>query len=241
MECLAEDMHQASTPKKRRLSRMSSQEEMMVQVKPDNTEGKTGKTCRPPRSRLHSWPPGVDGSLCFSFGVSVKALEPHHVPERPKHSHPHWGGNGGSDLLQGLHVEARVRFVVRPGHTAHSLFSVKTSMIEQQKKNCNENKISCTLGRKSLLTLFFFLFVSFGLFSDSNLWFPLNPSTAEPVPTCASGHSATYDPDSRAVFVYGGLRESQRYSDLYILDTRTWRWRLVNVGLCKLPYVLFYK
>lgn len=41
MECLAEDMRQASTPKKRRLSRMSSQEEMIVQVKPDNTEGKT--------------------------------------------------------------------------------------------------------------------------------------------------------------------------------------------------------
>lgn len=103
--------------------------------------------------------------------------------------------------------------------------------------NCKENtpqnkeNNSCTLGRKPLLT---FSFVSFGLFPDSNLWFPLSPSTPEHVPTCASGHSATYDPDSKAVFVYGGLREGQRYSDLYILDTRTWRWRLVNVGLCKL-------
>lgn len=40
MDSLAEDMHQASTPKKQRLSRMSSQEEMMVQVRPDNSEGK---------------------------------------------------------------------------------------------------------------------------------------------------------------------------------------------------------
>lgn len=102
--------------------------------------------------------------------------------------------------------------------------------MQEKKINCKENN-SCTLGRKPLLT---FSFVSFGLFPDSNLWFPLSPSTPEHVPTCASGHSATYDPDSKAVFVYGGLREGQRYSDLYILDTRTWRWRLVNVGLCKL-------
>lgn len=80
---------------------------------------------------------------------------------------------------------------------------------------------------------------SFGLFSDTNLWFPLSPSAPEPVPTCASGHSATYDPDSKSVFVYGGLREGQRYSDLYILDTRTWRWRLVNVGLCKSTSVFY--
>lgn len=90
------------------------------------------------------------------------------------------------------------------------------------------------------MSLFFiYLFVSCGLFSDKNLWSPLSPSAPEPVLTCASGHSATYDPNSKAVFVYGGLRGGQRYSDLYILDTQTWRWRLVNVGVWKLTSVCF--
>lgn len=47
MESLAEDVHQASTPKKQRLSRMSSQEEMMVQPKPDNSGGETWKCVAP--------------------------------------------------------------------------------------------------------------------------------------------------------------------------------------------------
>lgn len=39
MDSLAEDIHQASTPKKRRLLRMSSQEEMVVQIRTENREG----------------------------------------------------------------------------------------------------------------------------------------------------------------------------------------------------------
>lgn len=39
MDSLAEDIHQASTPKKRRLSRMSSQEEMVAQIRTENREG----------------------------------------------------------------------------------------------------------------------------------------------------------------------------------------------------------
>ncbi|XP_043999258.1 rab9 effector protein with kelch motifs isoform X1 [Gambusia affinis] len=66
---------------------------------------------------------------------------------------------------------------------------------------------------------------------DSDFWFPMNSSASGPVPPCARGHTATFDPDSKAVFVYGGLRESQRYSELYILNTLTWKWRLVTVGL----------
>ncbi|XP_054894430.1 RING finger protein B [Poeciliopsis prolifica] len=63
---------------------------------------------------------------------------------------------------------------------------------------------------------------------DSDFWFPMNSSASGPVPPCARGHTATFDPDSKAVFVYGGLRESQRYSELYILNTLTWKWRLVT-------------
>lgn len=59
----------------------------------------------------------------------------------------------------------------------------------------------------------------------------MNSSASGPVPPCSRGHTATFDPDSKAVFVYGGLREGQRYNELYILNTLTWMWRLVTVGL----------
>lgn len=82
MESLAEDAHQASTPKKQRLSRVSSREEMMVQVKPENGEGRTGSAVKVAPVFQGA---GVftRGGLCRSFGVPVQALEPHHVPERP--------------------------------------------------------------------------------------------------------------------------------------------------------------
>lgn len=41
MDSLTEGIDQASTPKKRRLSRMNSQEQMMAQIKNDNREGET--------------------------------------------------------------------------------------------------------------------------------------------------------------------------------------------------------
>lgn len=75
------------------------------------------------------------------------------------------------------------------------------------------------------------MFPFYDLLSDGDFWFPMNSSASGPVPPCARGHSATFDPDSKSVFVYGGLREAQRYSELYILDTLTWNWKIVTVGL----------
>uniref|UniRef100_A0A8D2ZRJ7 Zgc:163014 n=1 Tax=Scophthalmus maximus TaxID=52904 RepID=A0A8D2ZRJ7_SCOMX len=80
---------------------------------------------------------------------------------------------------------------------------------------------------------------------DSDFWFPMNSSSSGPVPLCARGHTATYDPDSKSVFVYGGLREGQRYSELYILNTVTWKWKLVtakgNVPTLAYHSAVFYK
>ncbi|KAM6917414.1 uncharacterized protein PEZ65_013253 [Lycodopsis pacificus] len=80
---------------------------------------------------------------------------------------------------------------------------------------------------------------------DNDFWFPMNSSISGPVPPCAQGHSATYDPDSKSVFVYGGLREGQRYSELYILNTLTWKWKLVtakgNVPHLAYHSAAFYK
>lgn len=66
----------------------------------------------------------------------------------------------------------------------------------------------------------------------------MNSSASGPIPPCARGHSATYDPDSKSVFVYGGLREGQCYSELYILNTLTWKWKLVTVGLLQVTNML---
>ncbi|KAJ0063130.1 hypothetical protein NL108_012587, partial [Boleophthalmus pectinirostris] len=63
---------------------------------------------------------------------------------------------------------------------------------------------------------------------DNDFWFPMNSSASGYVPPCARGHSATFDPDSKSVFVYGGLREGLSYNELYILNTMTWKWMLVN-------------
>lgn len=72
----------------------------------------------------------------------------------------------------------------------------------------------------------------YDLFPDNDFWFPMNSSASGPMPPCARGHSATFDPDSKSVFVYGGLREDQCYSELYILNTLTWSWKTVTVGIC---------
>lgn len=74
----------------------------------------------------------------------------------------------------------------------------------------------------------------FDLYSDGDFWFPMSSAASEAEPTCARGHTATYDPDSKAVFVYGGLRENQRYNELHILNTLTWKWKNVTVGLTRM-------
>nr|XP_020446702.1 uncharacterized protein LOC109955158 isoform X2 [Monopterus albus] len=80
---------------------------------------------------------------------------------------------------------------------------------------------------------------------DNEIWSPMSSSASGPVPPCAQGHSATYDPDSKAVFVYGGLRERQCYSELYILSTLTWKWKLVttkgNIPTLAYHSATFYK
>ncbi|XP_061649768.1 uncharacterized protein zgc:163014 isoform X1 [Phyllopteryx taeniolatus] len=80
---------------------------------------------------------------------------------------------------------------------------------------------------------------------DNDFWYPMSSSTSGPAPPCTRGHAATYDPDSKAILVYGGLREGQRYSELYILNTLTWKWKLVtakgNIPTLAYHSAAFYK
>lgn len=82
------------------------------------------------------------------------------------------------------------------------------------------------------------MFSFYDLFSDNDFWFPMNSSASGPMPPCARGHSATFDPDSKSVFVYGGLREDQHYSELYVLDTLTWNWKIVTVGMLHVSNII---
>ncbi|XP_030643252.1 rab9 effector protein with kelch motifs [Chanos chanos] len=74
---------------------------------------------------------------------------------------------------------------------------------------------------------------------ESDFWFPMDSSMSGPCPLNARGHSATFDPESKVIYVYGGLREGQRFSDVYILDTKTWKWRLINAK-GKIPTLAYH-
>ncbi|XP_018545689.2 rab9 effector protein with kelch motifs [Lates calcarifer] len=161
MDSLAEDIDQASTPKKKRLSRMNSQEEMTVHIKNENRE----VSACPSKRWSHT--------MCLSDPDTAVLI--------------------GGEMA-------------------------------------DQNYCKDSLWKLEL---------------DSDFWFPMNSSASGPVPLCARGHSATYDPDSKSVFVYGGLREGQRFSEMYILNTLTWKWKLVtakgNVPTLAYHSAAFYK
>ncbi|NXL56689.1 TYW23 protein, partial [Chordeiles acutipennis] len=62
---------------------------------------------------------------------------------------------------------------------------------------------------------------------DSDFWLPVGFQLQNTMPLCLHGHTATYDPDTKRIYVFGGIREDKDYSSIYILDTVTWKWLLV--------------
>ncbi|XP_039560916.1 rab9 effector protein with kelch motifs-like [Passer montanus] len=62
---------------------------------------------------------------------------------------------------------------------------------------------------------------------DSDLWLPVGFQVQNAMPSCLHGHTATYDPDTKRIYIFGGIREDKDYSSIYILDTVTWEWLLV--------------
>ncbi|XP_015720672.1 uncharacterized protein LOC107315137 isoform X1 [Coturnix japonica] len=63
---------------------------------------------------------------------------------------------------------------------------------------------------------------------DSNFWFPVSLQEQNTMPSCLRGHTATYDPDTKRIYIFGGIKEDEDYSGIYILDTVTWKWLLVD-------------
>ncbi|NWI90465.1 TYW23 protein, partial [Pitta sordida] len=62
---------------------------------------------------------------------------------------------------------------------------------------------------------------------DSDLWLPVGFPLQNAMPSCLHGHTATYDPDSKRIYIFGGIRDNKDHSSIYILDTVTWKWLLV--------------
>ncbi|XP_061854473.1 uncharacterized protein LOC104554682 [Colius striatus] len=62
---------------------------------------------------------------------------------------------------------------------------------------------------------------------DNEFWLPVDFQLQNAQPLCLHGHTATYDHDTKRVYVFGGMRQNKDYSSIYILDTVTWKWLLV--------------
>ncbi|NXI62511.1 GACHH protein, partial [Anseranas semipalmata] len=62
---------------------------------------------------------------------------------------------------------------------------------------------------------------------DSDFWFPVGLQQQNAMPSCLRGHTATYDPDTKRIYIFGGIKEDKDSSSIYILDTVTWKWLLV--------------
>lgn len=70
--------------------------------------------------------------------------------------------------------------------------------------------------------------------TDSDFWLPVGLQQENAMPSCLHGHTATYDPDTKRIYVFGGIKEDKDYSSIYILDTVTWKWLPVAVSTAAL-------
>lgn len=71
---------------------------------------------------------------------------------------------------------------------------------------------------------------SFSSYSEDLSWVPAETLAEGPTPEARIGHTATYDPDSKRIFVFGGSKHKKWFNDVHILDTQSWRWTMVEVS-----------
>jgi len=56
-------------------------------------------------------------------------------------------------------------------------------------------------------------------------------------PEYRMGHTATYDPIVRCIYVFGGSKNTRWFHDVHMLDIEEWKWQLLKVELIALLYV----
>ncbi|XP_030070575.1 uncharacterized protein LOC115477678 isoform X2 [Microcaecilia unicolor] len=74
---------------------------------------------------------------------------------------------------------------------------------------------------------------------DDDFWFPMETLSSGPTPPCSRGHSATYDPETKRIYVFGGIRDGKRFSSVYTLDTVAWKWTL-EPAMGKVPTLAYH-
>ncbi|XP_071972889.1 uncharacterized protein [Engystomops pustulosus] len=74
---------------------------------------------------------------------------------------------------------------------------------------------------------------------DSDFWFQMDSLCSGSAPQCSRGHTATFDPETKKVFVYGGMRDKHWFSNIYMLDTLHWKWTLVT-AVGKVPTLSYH-
>ncbi|NXW01398.1 TYW23 protein, partial [Fregetta grallaria] len=74
---------------------------------------------------------------------------------------------------------------------------------------------------------------------DSDFWLPVGFQLQNAMPSCLHGHTATYDPDTKRIYIFGGIREGKDYSGIYILDTVNWKWLLV-AAKGRMPVLMYH-
>ncbi|XP_073443489.1 uncharacterized protein [Dendrobates tinctorius] len=60
---------------------------------------------------------------------------------------------------------------------------------------------------------------------DNDFWFQMDGLCS--APQCSRGHTATFDSESKKVYVYGGMWEKRWLRNVYVLDTQDWKWTLL--------------
>ncbi|NXU57292.1 TYW23 protein, partial [Turnix velox] len=75
--------------------------------------------------------------------------------------------------------------------------------------------------------------------TENDFWLPVGFQLENAKPLCLHGHTATYDPDTKRIYIFGGIREDKDYSNIYILDTVTWKWLLV-AAKGKMPVLTYH-
>ncbi|KAG2457566.1 RABEK protein, partial [Polypterus senegalus] len=74
---------------------------------------------------------------------------------------------------------------------------------------------------------------------ENDFWFPMDSSACLSMPLSSRGHTATYDSDSKLIYVFGGIRDGKRYNNMYVLNTLTWKWTPISVSVCKFCQVSY--
>ncbi|XP_039625015.1 kelch repeat-containing protein [Polypterus senegalus] len=66
------------------------------------------------------------------------------------------------------------------------------------------------------------------LCTTTGVWNAAETIADGPTPECRIGHTATLNPETKHIYVFGGSKNKKWFNDVHILDTKTWKWSMVE-------------